>query len=95
MPMRTVLVLPNEKHPLLESLPHMTAAKIRKYIAHPISGGFPPEGPATWKMDQFTYRRIEAGDVVVAGGGPALTSTTTEQHQRLPHHQSHTATPKH
>jgi hypothetical protein len=65
----TMKVIPNAKHPLLsEARPHMTEEKIRRWLVHPTAGGFPPEGPATWPRDGFTFARIRDGDVTVVEG---------------------------
>jgi hypothetical protein len=62
-------VVPNDNHPLKsEDRPHMTAEKLRKWLKHPTAGGFPPEGPATWPRDGFTFARIRDGDVKVVEG---------------------------
>lgn len=85
MPTRTVQVLPNPNHPS-----KLSEEKLRKHLSHPVSGGFPPEGPATWKFDQFTYRRIRDGDVVTVGDPRDMSAKP----QPALRHQSHTATPK-
>lgn len=64
-----IKVVPNANHPLLsEERPHMTEEKLRKWLKHPTAGGFPPEGPAQWPRDGFTFARIRDGDVTVVEG---------------------------
>jgi len=79
-----IKVMPNGNHPKLAQLPHMTEAKIRKWLKHPTAGGFPAEGPAQWPRDQFTFARIQHGDVTVvegdAGKAPSK-SKPAPQHQ--------------
>jgi hypothetical protein len=38
---------------------------LRKYLKHPKSGAFLAEGSSEWPNDQYTRRRIKAGDVTV------------------------------
>jgi hypothetical protein len=68
----TLKVMPNDSHPKLQADPegsaHMTGEKLRKWLKHPTAGGFPPEGPAVWPRDGFTFARIRDGDVVVVEG---------------------------
>lgn len=85
---RTIKVLPNPNHP--GKLPE---AKLRRMLAHPSSGGFPPDGPATWRLDQFTYRRLRDGDVIPADGQQqklaAPHGEAPSSQAAAPRHQSH------
>jgi hypothetical protein len=39
--------------------------QLRKYLKHPSRGALNAEGSTEWPNDQFTRRRIKAGDVTV------------------------------
>jgi len=74
-----IKVIPNANHPLLsEERPHMTEEKLRKWLVHPTAGGFPPEGPAAWPRDGFTFARIRDGDVTVVEGEAGDTKKITK-----------------
>ena len=55
-------------------------ADIRRVLFHPRAGYFPADGGMYWPMDDFTFRRIQDGDVIVADKQPE------EQHEQ-PHHE--------
>jgi hypothetical protein len=64
---RMELMAAAEKPQVVHVVP--ASADIRRVLFHPRAGYFPADGGMDWPMDDFTFRRIQDGDVTVEKSG--------------------------